>query len=234
MFGCASIEHIKSYGLQGQALIPFKKAMEIKQRFKNWSELFMKKRFFDLQLFAEETATAVETGAAAAEQEKATEQKKEPETAAEPAKTEPKYTDADVDKIISKKFAEWERKQEKKVDEAKKLAEMDATQKAEYKAQQLQKELDEYKRKDTLAEMTKTARKMLSDEGITISDELLSVMVTPEAESTKAAISGFATQYKAAVEAEVKNRLRGETPTVGTGGATSTLSEIDKRLAKYK
>ena len=43
-----------------------------------------------------------------------------------------RYTDADVDAIISKKFAKWREQHEAKVAEAAKLAEMNATQRAEY------------------------------------------------------------------------------------------------------
>lgn len=178
----------------------------------------MKKRRFDLQLFADETAeTAAET----------TEETK-PETA--PAakvekQDEPKYTDKDVDEILNKKFAQWQKKQQREVDEAKKLAEMNAQQKAEYERDKLQKELDEYKRQASLAEMNKTARKMLSDNGITIPDELLSMMVTTDAEETKNAIDGFSKVFTEAVESAVKERLKGEPPRKGSGGAATMTKE---------
>ena len=96
---------------------------------------------------------------------------------------------------------------------------MDAQQKAEYERDQLKKELDEYKRKDSLAEMTRTARKMLSDGGISISDELLAVMVTTDAEETKKAIDGFTAAFNAAVDSAVRERLKGEPPRKGAGRA---------------
>ena len=135
-----------------------------------------------------------------------------------------KYTDADVDKLIDKKFAEWQKKQDKAVAEAKKLAEMNATERAEHERDQLKKELDDYKRKDSLAEMTKTARKMLSDGGISISDDLLSMMVSTDAAETKAAVDGFAKAFKDAVEVAVKERLKGEPPRVGTGGGAAPMT----------
>lgn len=195
------------------------------------------KKIFDLQLFADaagdsagnadnaatETNTAPDTGKDAATTES------KPKTAAEP-----KYTDADVDEMINKKFAEWQKKQQKAVDEAKKLERMDAQQKAEYERDQLQKELDEYKRKDAIAEMTKTARKMLADRNINVSDEVIAVLVSTDAEKTKAAIDGFSKAYTADVEAAVKDRLRGEPPKRGTSDAGQTISEIDKRIAKYQ
>ena len=58
-----------------------------------------------------------------------------------------RYTDADVDAIISKKFAKWQEQHEAKVAEAAKLAKMNATQRAEYERDQLQRRLDELRRK---------------------------------------------------------------------------------------
>lgn len=197
------------------------------------------KKLFELQLFAEDEAGTV--GAAATET-KPTETNAKVTSEEKPdgkTRSDAKYTDADVDKMKIRWKNEWKEQQQKAVDEAKKLAEMSATEKAEYERDkitkerdELQKALDELKRKDTLSEMTKTARKMLSDSGINVSDELLSVMVTTDAEQTKNAIDGFTKLYKEAVEAAVKERLRGETPKAGTGVA-APVSEIDKRIKKY-
>lgn len=177
------------------------------------------KKWLNLQLFAESEST--EPAADAADAPEA-----EPAPVATLEKTgEAKYSDKDVDNIINQKFAEWQKKQEKAVDEAKKLSAMNAQQKAEYERDKLQKELDEYKRQASLAEMTKTARKMLSENGITVSDELLSMLVTTEAEETKAAVDGFAKAFTEAVESAVKERLKGEPPRKGSGGAVAMTKE---------
>lgn len=191
------------------------------------------KKYFDLQLFAEEsgateptepvTAEKIDNGAAAA-QDKGKEGAK--------PQGELKYSDKDLDEIIGKKFAKWEEKKQKEIDEAQKLAAMNATQKAEYERDQLKKELGEYKRKDTLAAMSKTARKMLADEGISASDELLALLVTTDAEQTKTSVDSFAKLFKSEVDKAVQERLRGKVPTASTGSATP-MSEIDKRIAKY-
>lgn len=178
------------------------------------------KRKIILQMFAE--AGEATTGAENAQVEtKPAEQKAEPK--AEPK--EAKYTDADLDKIIGQKFAEWQKKQQKAVDEAAKLAKMDAQQKAEYERDQLQKELDALKKKDSLSEMTKTARKMLSDKGVTVSDEVLAMLVNTNAEETKAAVDAFATAFTSAVEAAVKERLKGEPPKRGSGGGVAAMTK---------
>lgn len=77
-------------------------------------------------------------------------------------KQQPKYTDADVDEIVSKRLAKWEKQQAAKVEEAAKLAEMNAQQKAEYERDKVQKELDEYKRRDTVNAMVAESRRQLS------------------------------------------------------------------------
>ena len=181
-------------------------------------------------MFAEDTPAATETSDKSAvampDQEKPIDKEPAPIAKVE-EKSEPKYTDKDVNDIIDKKFAEWQKKQQKAVDEAQKLATMNATQKAEYERDQLKKELDEYKKQASLAEMSKTARKMLSDSGITINDELLSMLITTDAEETKASIDGFSKAFTEAVEAAVKERLKGNTPKASTGGvATMTKEQI--------
>jgi len=203
----------------------------------------MKKLLLTLQHFADDPAggdNPTDNPAENHDQDGAATDKSKGGKPDNPPKQNPKYTDDDLDRIINKKFAEWKQKEQQAVDEAAKLAKMDATQKAEYERDQLKKERDEiaaerdeYKRKDALAEMTKTARKMLNDNGVSVSDELLAVMVTTDAEQTKAAIDGFSKAFKDAVEKAVKDRLRGEPPKAGTGGG-SPMSEIDKRLTKYQ
>ena len=169
---------------------------------------------FELQMFAAE----------------ATEQTAEPtedtKTETKEPKSEKKYSDEEVDRILSKKFAKWKEQEEKAVKEAEKLAKMDAIQKAEYEREQMQKELDEYKRKDALASMTNTARNMLADANISVSDELLSVMVSTDADETKAAIDAFKNAFNEAVEKAVKERIKGEPPTKGgTPNIAPTLTK---------
>lgn len=198
----------------------------------------MKKRFFNLQLFAEEAATETETGSGTettTEQttEQSTEQKQDGKA------EEKKYTDADFDKKLNQKFAEWQKKKEQEIAEAEKLAKMSAEEKANHNAQKEKERADkaeariaELERKDALSEMSKTARKLLAEEGINISDELLSVIVTPEAEATQANIKNFVTLFKAEVAKGIKAQATGTTPKIIQNNSEG-LSEIEKRIAKY-
>ena len=188
------------------------------------------KKLLNLQMYADDptgkeapapgTAEKDKDGKAAADTGKATEPEK-------------KYTDEDVDKIVKARLAREKEQAEKEKKEAEKLAEMNAQQKAEYERDQLKKELDELKRKDALSEMSKVARKMLTEKEINISDDLLAVLVTTEAAQTKQNVEDFAKMYKADLDAAVKARLKGEPPRVGSGNP-SPVSEIEKRMKKYQ
>lgn len=196
------------------------------------------KHIFNLQLFADDAAAATATHTLTAdEMPKHTHaymggnSNGSEETQ---SKTAAKYTDEDIDRIINQKFAEWQKKQDKTVEAAKakereaaKLERMDAQQKAEYQLNEANKRIAEFERKENIAEQTKIARKMLSGKNITVSDELLTMMVTDNAEQTKSAVDGFAKAFTEAVENAVKERLKGAPPRKGTGGApTMTKAQI--------
>lgn len=182
----------------------------------------MNKLFYDLlkgqkinlQLFAEDVEDSDDNDNKDTSENK---EKKEPEK---------KYSDEDLDRIISKKFAKWKQDQEKAVDEAKKLADMNAQEKAEYERDKIRKELEELKNEKVLNEMSKTARKMLSDEGINISDDLLANLVTTDAEKTKSVVNDFAKMFKNEVESAVKEALKGNPPKKGVKNTAITKEQI--------
>jgi len=69
---------------------------------------------------------------------------------------------------------------------------------------------------------------MLSDESITgISDELVAMMVTDNAETTQANVKAFTKMFKDAVQAEVKNLNKHASPKVG-GSSQLTKEDIMK------
>ena len=175
---------------------------------------------------AEETTGTTQEAAAAKESAKAHDTGVK-DTQEEPKAPEKKYTDADVDAIIDKKFAAWSAKQKKAVDEAAKLAKMDAQQKAEYERDQLQKELDELRTEKTLSEMKAQARKMLSADNVSVPDEILSGIVTKDAAETQKNVKAFSRAFRAAVDAAVKEALKGSAPKTG-GNSAMTKEDIMK------
>lgn len=181
---------------------------------------------FNLQLFADDDSSTSEDGKKSEQQ--AEEHQNETKKDEKKGEGEKKYTDADLNSIIDKKFAEWQKKKEKEVDEAKKLAEMNATEKAEYERDKLQKQLDEMMKEKSLTEMTKVARKMLSEDGINITDELLANLVSDSAENTKEAVKSFIELFKSVVNDAVKDALKGKAPKNSTGSDSITKEKIMK------
>jgi len=119
----------------------------------------------------------------------------------------------------------WQALTDDKLSEAEKLAKMTKEEKAEYKAKKLEKEIADLKRANALSDMSKTARKMLSEEEITISDELLSHLVSDDAADTKTAVESFANLFKKSVQNAVKDALKGDPPKAGTGGRGTVTKE---------
>lgn len=191
----------------------------------------MKKRLFmALQMFAEDPAGTDPAGNdpaggqdPAGADPKATEPKNEPEK---------KYTDEDVDRIINqkfaKKFSEWEKKQSKAKDEAEKLAGMNAEQKEKYENEQLKKQVQELLRKDALGKMATVARGMLGEKNISVSDDLIEMLISDDAEKTKSSVDSFITAFQSAVEKAVKDALKGNPPKKTSEPASITKEQIMK------
>lgn len=132
-----------------------------------------------------------------------------------------------IDTAVSNAQKKWKDLHDDKLSEAEKLAKMTSEEKAAYRMSQMEKELNAFKEKDTLAEMSKTARKMLSEEEINIPDELLAHLVSTDAEDTKNAVQAFAKLFKDAVQEALKTKYKGEPPKKGTGGkGTMTKDQI--------
>lgn len=184
-----------------------------------------RKTIYNLQLFADEPQTdpANDSTEQKAKSKSDGTQESNEDKAGEAQKK--LYTDEDVDKLINRKFAEWQAKKDQEINEAQKLAEMNEQQKADYKLQKLQKELDEYKNRETLSEMAKTARAILSEQNINIPDELVSVLVTTDADTTSANVKAFAKAFQSAVSQAVDSKISHREPKTG-GSKTVTKKDI--------
>ena len=176
---------------------------------------------FNLQLFADEAAeTDTDT-------ENTTEETTDQSTEPKGKGSEAKYTDEDVDKILNKKFAEWEKRQQKKTSEAERLGKMTAEEKASERIKALEDKLAEAERKEARAAMTKEARAILHAANISVSDELLANLVSDDAESTQSSVKSFISLFKAEVEKGIKEAYKGETPKKG-GTSSLTAEQIMK------
>ena len=172
----------------------------------------MEKYIFDLQLFSDDAdsdSEGAESGSEGSDVEKHEEQQKDAD--------KPKYTDAEVNAIINKKFAELQKKQEKQISEAKRLEQMSAEEKSNARIKALEDKLHEYEVNAARSEMTKQARSLLQDKGIHAGDELIANLIADDAETTKKSVESFVALFNSAVEAAVKAALKTETPKKGSG-----------------
>lgn len=130
-----------------------------------------------------------------------------------------------IQTAVSNAQKKWQTMTDGKVSEAEKLAQMTSEEKAEYRAKKAEQELADLKRQIALGDMAKTARKMLSEENITVPDEIIMNLVCDDAENTKSAVESFAKVFKDAVQSAVKEALKGNPPKAGSGGATAVTRE---------
>lgn len=126
------------------------------------------------------------------------------------------FTQAEVDEIVNKRLSREREKAQKEASEAEKLAKMSAQEQAEYQRDEYQKELKELKAKLARADIKETARAMLAADNISIPDNLISAIITDNADTTQQAIKEFAAAFKEAVKTEVANRLKGNEPKAST------------------
>lgn len=155
------------------------------------------------------------------------------DTQQEEAKADVKYTDADVDEIINKKFAKWKADSDKavadavaKVEEAHKLSQMNEKEKADHERKQMEDELARYKAMETHNAMMTEARNMLKADNLSISDDILNVLVTDNAETTKAAVQAFSAAFQTAVNEAVKAQLASGEPKRGATATGMTKEQI--------
>lgn len=123
---------------------------------------------------------------------------------------EKKYTDADVDAIIDKKFAKWKSEQEAKENEAKKLAKMNADEKKDYQLKQLEQELADREQAIARKELTAEAKAMLSERGLPV--ELVSVVDLSNAEAVTESVASIQKTWEDAVQKGVSDRMKGSAP----------------------
>lgn len=186
--------------------------------------LFSKEKLFlpmNLQLFAEDSDGGKDT--TPADKPMLPEDKPKDEDA---GKT---FSRDDVAKMIAaetnKAKAVWEKELEAKKEEAKKLAKMNAEEKLQHELEQKEAEIAELKRGQTLNEMKSEASKMLSTASLPHDDELLSLIVSDDAEATKKAVSVI-TNFASLIK---KENARQTTP--GEGGQFTADKETKQTVA---
>ena len=140
-------------------------------------------------------------------------------TGAENNNTEPKtYTQEEVDILLQKEgdrrvteaLKTAERKNQEKVKEAQKLAQMNEQEKYQYELEQREKAIAEKERELTMAQNRNEASKILAEKGLSLS--LVDFVVAEDAETMNKNISLLDKAFKQSVKLEVEKRLSSNTP----------------------
>ena len=148
--------------------------------------------------------------------------KKPDETPPEPPKT---FTQEELDDIVAKRVARAEKDKQKAIDEAKKLAKMNADEKQQYEFEKLQKENEQLKIEKNRYSLGREATKMLSESGITADDDVLDFVVREDAEATKLAVQAFSALVQSKVDDAVRVKLKGTPPKASNGGNAAMTKE---------
>lgn len=174
----------------------------------------------DIQYFAEEPSNEV----GAQVENEGTEQNKE--------KT---YTKDEVSEIVQTRLNRALKEQEEKIqaakDEATKLAKINAEQKRSYELEQATKRANEAEAKLAAIEMQNTARKMLAESGLTLSDEQLALVVTDDAETTKAKVDDLLAFARNVREQTLDEMMTGKTPKDKGGTKSITASKSFEEMS---
>lgn len=128
--------------------------------------------------------------------------------------TEPvkKYTDEEVDEILNKKYARWQKKVDEQLEEERQKASMNAKELAQYEAQKKDKELEDAKNELNKYKMTSVANSKLSEKGLLSNEEILSFVVKEDELSTVKAVETFSQLVEKTVNEQLKERAKQSTP----------------------
>ena len=137
-------------------------------------------------------------------------------------KEEKTFTQAELDKILNKKFAQWQ----KKTEEAKIEAERKAKLTEAEKLAEERKEFESMKRQFEYEQRVNSTSKVLASNNLPI--EFSDFLVAETDEATTQRVDLFKNAFNEAVEKLVNERLKGSVPKVGT----STKKEITKEQFK--
>jgi hypothetical protein len=136
---------------------------------------------------------------------------------------EKKFTQKDLDKIVSERLGKEKKKFEKEISEVERLATMTAEQKEREKFKKEKEEFENEKKMIQREKMTLQTAKELETLGI--SSSLAKFIVADDADAVKENITELQTAWQKALDEAVSKRLRGTTPETST---TPTLSEKDR------
>lgn len=200
----------------------------LKNRLKKDNGLFI----FNLQFFAEGDGEGAQDPKPA--EPKESEKKDEPQDKPKEPKERVTFTkeqQEEVNRIVASRLATEKAKAEAEKEEAKKLAKMNADEKAQFELDKKTRELAEKEAAINRRELTAEAKDMLADKGL--DRELHTLLNYESAETVKQSVEILEKAVQKAVEKAVEERLKGNPPKSG-GGENKPLTGFDAVNARYQ
>lgn len=148
--------------------------------------------------------------------------------------TEKTFTRAELAKMMAAEKAKLKEEFEAEKAESEKLAKMNEQEKLQHQLDQQAEKLAEYERKETLSKMSETASEMLTEKGVTASKEVLSLLVSEDAETTSSNVKAYLTVIEAErelIKADFEKRLGTKIP---LGGNTEAELSRGAQIAKLQ
>lgn len=132
------------------------------------------------------------------------------------------------DELWEKKFKERLAKEKQKTSEAEKLAKMTESEKISARIKALEEENAAMKAAQARNEMAAQVRSLLSEKNITVtSDVIVESLIGADADKTSEAVNAFAAEFEKAVNARVKEALKGKAPKGGSSGGSKGMTKAE-------
>ncbi len=148
--------------------------------------------------------------------------------------TEKTFTRSEIAKMMAAEKAKLKEEFEAEKAESEKLAKMNEQEKLQHQLDQQAEKLAEYERKETLSKMSETASEMLTEKGVTASKEVLSLLVSEDAETTSSNVKAYLTVIEAEreiIKADFEKRLGTK---ILLGGNTEAELSRGAQIAKLQ
>ena len=137
------------------------------------------------------------------------------------------FTQEELDKILNKKFAQWQ----KKTEEAKAEAERKAKLTEAEKLAEERKEFEAMKKQFEYEQRVNSTSKVLASNNLPI--EFADFLIAENDEATAQRVDLFKNAFNDALEKAINERLRGKTPKISTTKArTFTINDIKNMSAE--
>ena len=143
-------------------------------------------------------------------------------------KEEKTFTQAELDKILNKKFAQWQ----KKTEEEKKEAERKAKLSEEERFAEERKEFEAERKQFEYEKRVNSTSKVLASNNLPI--EFADFLIAEDDEATTQRVDLFKSAFNEAVEREITQRLRGTTPKTSTAKSLEITKEQFRKMSLVK